>query len=290
MFSVVIPLYNKELSIQNTINSVLNQTNQNFEIVVVDDGSTDSSAKKVREMQDRRIRLIQQDNQGVSAARNRGIKESRYEWVALLDGDDLWNIDHLEEVTKMMQQHPDEKVYVTSFKYSDNRKMFKHPRNKDIFLVKNYFKEAIREELIWTSIVIINKNCFKNIGCFNTNLTRGEDMDLWVRLAKHYLIVKSSKITATYRIEAENRTSPSKDLEKCYFYYFDISDNLNADEKKFYKTIVLKNLYAYLVRCDFKNVWKLKQRYPSIAWNDFFKLITLTTGKKLIKETSIFSK
>lgn len=281
MFSVVVPLYNKELSIQNTINSVLNQTNQNFEIVVIDDGSTDNSAEKVRAIKDPRVRLIQQKNQGVSAARNRGIKESRYEWVALLDGDDLWEVHHLEEVTKMMKQYPNEKIYVTSFKYSDNREMFKHTRDKDIFLVKNYFQEAVLESLIWTSIIVINKECFQNIGCFNAGLTRGEDMDLWIRLAKQYSIVKSSKITATYRIDAENRTSLSKDLEKYYIYYFDIDENMNIDEKNFYKAIIFKNLYAYLVKRDLKNVWKLKRRYPSIEWNAFFKFTLLALGKKI---------
>lgn len=281
MFSVVVPLYNKEISIQNTIQSVLKQTYQNFEIIVVDDGSTDRSSKRVGEIQDPRIKVVHQKNQGVSAARNRGIQEAKYEWIALLDGDDLWEIHHLEEVKKMMQRYPNEEVYVTSFEYSDNRKMFKHPRDTDIFIIKNYFKEAVRESLIWTSIIVINKKCFQNIGYFNTNLTRGEDMDLWVRLAKKYSIVKSSKVTATYRVDAENRTSLSKDLEKYYIYYFNIDDNLNIDEKNFYKAILFKNLYAYLVRRDFKNVWKLKQKYPSIEWNDFFKFIVLVLGKKI---------
>lgn len=281
MFSVVVPLYNKELSIQNTIQSILEQTYQNFEIIVVDDGSTDSSSKRVREIQDPRIKVVYQKNQGVSAARNRGIQESRYEWIALLDGDDLWETNHLEEILNMMREFPDEKVYVTSFEYSDNRKMFKHPRDKDIFLIENYFQEAVREDLIWTSIIAINKKCFQNIGYFNTNLTRGEDMDLWVRLAQQYSIVKSSKVTATYRVDAENRTSLSKDLEKYYIYYFNIDDNLNIDEKNFYKAILFKNLYAYLVRRDFKNVWKLKQRYPSIEWNAFFKFTALVLSKKL---------
>src|SRR5690554_5521626 len=97
MFSVVIPLYNKELSISNTIQSVLDQTFQNFEIVIVNDGSTDNSVKEVEKFDDKRIRLIHQENQGVSAARNRGIKEARYEWIAFLDGDDLWEKEHLEE-------------------------------------------------------------------------------------------------------------------------------------------------------------------------------------------------
>lgn len=86
MFSVVIPLYNKELSIGNTIQSVLDQTCQDFEIIVVNDGSTDNSAAVVEAIEDDRIRLIHQENQGVSAARNRGIEETRGEWVAFWMG------------------------------------------------------------------------------------------------------------------------------------------------------------------------------------------------------------
>ena len=106
MFSIVIPLYNKELSISNTIQSVLDQTFQNFEIVIVNDGSTDNSVKEVEEFDDKRIRLIHQKNQGVSAARNRGIEEAKYEWVAFLDADDLWMKEHLEEYAKVVIENP----------------------------------------------------------------------------------------------------------------------------------------------------------------------------------------
>jgi len=92
MFSVVIPLYNKERSVKNTIESVLNQTFQDFEVIVVNDGSTDNSLEVVKSFNDERIRIINQKNSGVSSARNRGIKEAKYEWIAFLDADDLWEI------------------------------------------------------------------------------------------------------------------------------------------------------------------------------------------------------
>src|SRR5690606_20866460 len=129
MFSVVIPLYNKELSIRNTIQSVLNQSYQNFEILIINDGSVDGSVDIVKNIKDERIRLNHQNNKGVYSARNKGIQEAKSEWIAFLDGDDLWEINHLEEVIKTMKVHPTEKVYVTSFQYSDPRKMYKHKRN-----------------------------------------------------------------------------------------------------------------------------------------------------------------
>ena len=90
MFPVVIPLYNKEVYIKNTLNSVLAQTIKDFEIIVVNDGSTDKSAEVVKSLSDPRIRLINQVNAGVSVARNRGINEAKADLIAFLDGDDEW--------------------------------------------------------------------------------------------------------------------------------------------------------------------------------------------------------
>lgn len=265
MFSVVIPLYNKELSIQNTIQSVLEQTYQEFEIIVIDDGSTDNSAKQVKEISDSRIKLVQQKNQGVSAARNRGIKESRFEWIALLDGDDLWEPNHLEEITKMMREFPEDKVYVTSFKYSDNRSFFKHQRNNPIFKIENYFKEALSEPLIWTSIIVFHKSCFYAVGGFNERLSRGEDLDLWARLSKKYNIIKSSEVTAIYRIEAENRACEAYNLNihKSSVYYYDLHKNLTKDEFNYYTNRIIKTLRTLLYNKDVKSFLKLYRKHQS---------------------------
>lgn len=269
MISVVVPLYNKQESISNTIKSVLDQSFQDFEIVVVDDGSTDESAIKVNNIQDPRIRLISQNNQGVSAARNKGIKEAKYEWIAFLDGDDLWEKNHLEEITKMMNIYPDDKVFVTSFEYSDNRRLFKHERNNSIYRVESYFKEAIDEILVWTSIIVVNKNCFSEVGLFKEYLKRGEDVDLWARLAKRFLIVKSSKVTATYRIDAENRTNLSTDLKSTHIYYFDFKIKSNIDEFNYYKFVLFSQMYAYLKNFHLKCFFELLFKYKEITIFDF---------------------
>lgn len=247
MFSVVIPLYNKELSIQNTIQSVLDQTCQDFEIVVVNDGSTDNSAAVVEAIEDDRVRLIHQRNQGVSAARNRGIKEARYEWIAFLDGDDLWDEAHLKEISLMMEKFPDEKVFVTSFEYSDKRPMFRHPRSEPIFKVKSYFKEAMKESLMWTSVVVVHKSCVDVVGGFNEKLNRGEDLDLWARLAREYLVVKSEKVTAVYRVEAENRSVSSFDTSKSRVFNYNFRDSTSPDETLYYKKQILNALRSYLL-------------------------------------------
>ena len=109
MISVVIPLYNKSLTIGNTISSVLNQSCQDFEVVIVDDGSTDNSVEVVNQYvsDSSKIRLFHQANQGVCAARNKGVYESKGEFVAFLDADDLWHPRYLELMNNMIKDEPD---------------------------------------------------------------------------------------------------------------------------------------------------------------------------------------
>lgn len=256
-FSVVIPLYNKEKSIVNTVSSVLNQSYQNFEIVIIDDGSTDSSVDAVKSISDERIRLIHQENQGVSAARNRGIKEAKNEWIAFLDGDDLWEINHLEEIVKMMRIFPDEKVYATSFEFSDKRKMFKHERNNPIFKIENYFKEAIKENLLWTSIVVVHAQFFLDVGGFNINLNRGEDLDLWARLARRYSIVKSTKITAIYNIdELFSLTKSKSNYEKSILSIIDLHDKIGF-ERAYFKKMLINRIKLDIKTVDIKGLIRI---------------------------------
>lgn len=284
MFSIVIPLYNKELSIESTIQSVLNQTYQNYEIIVVNDGSSDSGAKVVQNINDNRIRMIHQKNQGVSAARNRGIMEANNDWIAFLDGDDLWKKNHLEEILRMMAAFPMDKVHVTSFEYSDKRKLFKHSRSNSIFKIENYFKEALKEALIWTSIIVVHKSCFKETGCFDIGLNRGEDTDLWVRLASNFDIIKSSVNTAVYRIDAENRTTLSKDLDSTYIYHIGLNEIIDLEKRKYFEEMIANRLYQYIRSKDITSFRKLKKRYPSIKYINIANYSIKHVSKKLLKD------
>lgn len=256
-FSVVIPLYNKEQSIVNTLLSVLKQSYQNFEIVVIDDGSTDNSVDAVKTINDERIRLINQENQGVSAARNRGIREAKYEWIAFLDGDDIWESDHLEEIIKMRNIVPNEKVYVTSFEYSDKRTMYKHKRNSSIFKIENYFSEVMRERLIWTSIVVVNKSCFEKVGYFNIKLNRGEDLDLWARLSKHFTIIKSEKVTAIYNLEETLSLTKSRSVYQNSILSIIDLKNKTSFERLYYKRMLINRLKSDLKMLEIKEFFKI---------------------------------
>lgn len=166
-----------------------------------------------------------------------------------MDGDDLWEPNHLAEIIKMMQIYPKEKVYTTSFEFSDKRKMFKHERNSTIFKIDNYFKEAINENLLWTSIVVVHAQCFLEVGNFNTNLNRGEDLDLWARLAKKYQIIKSNEITAIYNVEDIFSLTKSKSkYEKSILSIIDLSG------KKSYERVYLKKMLIKRIKLDIKTL------------------------------------
>lgn len=117
MFSVVIPVHNKLPHLERSINSVLNQTYKNLEIILIDDASTDGSSEKLREFQGEHIRIFTRNTPGPGgyAARNRGIKEARGEWVAFLDADDEWYPDHLEKMNQLAIEFP--QVYLMSCGY-----------------------------------------------------------------------------------------------------------------------------------------------------------------------------
>ena len=254
MFSVVIPLYNKEHSIKNTIQSVLDQNFNDFEVVVVNDGSTDNSPEVVKQFADSRIRLIHQENQGVSAARNRGIKEAKYEWIAFLDGDDLWKENHLEILNNMISGYPNEGVFITGFAYSDGRIIFKHKRVFPVFRVGDYFKESLKELLISSSAIVINKKLFKEVGYFNTNLIRGEDRDIWDRLARRYAIIKATAETSIYKVEAENRACNNKhDLKNTYISLINL-ENTRGSERAYLKHLIILELKRRIVWKDIRSV------------------------------------
>lgn len=261
MFSVVIPLYNKEKSIAKTLQSVLAQTYPDFEIVVVNDGSTDNSLTVAKQIQDPRIRIIDKENGGVSSARNRGIKEARNEWIAFLDGDDLWKENHLDTFYELISRYPENKVFCTSFIRSNLN--FPAKEDSSIQVIENYFDEAIKDHFFWTSVVCINSSVFDITGNFDESLSRGEDLDLWIRIGRKFRIVKSRCITGIYNIGAENKITKSKFLynssmlstvHKKVKYFTSIS------EKKYFVKITFDSTTVFLKRMDFYSFFKTVYR------------------------------
>lgn len=188
--SVVIPAYNAEMTVKNTIESVLHQTMQVTEIIVVDDGSTDKTAEVVAEFKGS-VTLLQQENKGVSAARNHGIAYAKTSWIAFLDADDLWAETKIESQVNFLRQHP--KVNWCATRYyqclGDDKRISRYskPISRNSHLpgeVIHSLKSIASQENIWVSTILIRKSLVFKAGGFHPRLSSTADNDLWFRVGK----------------------------------------------------------------------------------------------------------
>ena len=213
--SVVIPLYNKAKYIKRALDSVLAQSYQDFEVIVVNDGSTDGSEKVVEQYTDPRVRLISQQNAGASAARNRGIVEAKYELVAFLDADDEWHPDYLVTIMQLRAEYPGAAAWGTLYEYMEadgshgtsSGGVVLRERRKDSGVL-NYF--AGRRAFHICSICAL-KGVLLNIGLFTEGLVRGEDEEVFIKIAMRHDIAIYLQPKAVYHREAYGRT----DVEDC---------------------------------------------------------------------------
>lgn len=218
MISVVISLYNKSSSIARTIQSVIDQTFQQFEIVVVDDGSTDNSAVVVESINDDRIKLIKKENGGVCSARNRGIQEATYDYIALLDADDIWDKDYLTEIVRMISDFPEAVMWGINFAEVTNRNKLVRTLSTGLpdgyrGYVDDYFELAGKgrvSDLFCSSSVVIKKNVFEEVGFFDERIKYAEDTDMWWRIIARHRVVFYDKYMVFYQFDAENRALNKK--------------------------------------------------------------------------------
>lgn len=189
-YSVVMTAYNEEEWIAEAIASVLAQTHRDLTLIVVDDGSTDATVEEVRRFEaDSRLRLIRQQNAGLSAARNTGIAAAETEWVAFLDSDDLWMPEYLERVDAAVAGRPDAGfAYVDAWRLDVNGLFFRasamerqNPPDDPPVDPGEFLRLLIeRGNFIFVSATVRRK-VFDELGGFDTDLTSVEDLDMWIR-------------------------------------------------------------------------------------------------------------
>lgn len=202
MFSVIMPLYNKENYVSRAVQSVLSQSLQDFELLIVDDSSTDSSVAVVQEFDDSRIRIIRQENQGPGGARNTGVIEAQHEWVAFLDADDAWADCHLYELAEIIRHYKSVGIVCTR-STEINTRTNKHtevaviPKRWSRMEV-NYFECASHKSgFIHSSAVAIRRDVFDTVGYFS-NYRRGEDQEFWARVCLSYTCAASDRPSSFY--------------------------------------------------------------------------------------------
>nr|WP_294926811.1 glycosyltransferase family 2 protein [uncultured Flavobacterium sp.] len=212
-FSIVIPLYNKVAYIESALKSVLNQTFKDYEIIIINDGSTDNSEIKVLEINDSRIQLLNQKNQGASVARNLGIEKANSDYIAFLDADDYWFPNHLETLEKLIKDCPQAGLYASRYisKVSEKKfitNSFLSIRENFSGIIPDFFYSSLVSRIALTSAVIVPKAVFDKTGFFNTSITSGQDLDLWVRIAILFPVAITGNITVEYN--AMDNSSLSK--------------------------------------------------------------------------------
>lgn len=236
--SVVIPLYNKCSHIGRALKSILNQTFQDFEVIVVDDGSTDEGAAVVKLSADQRIKLIQQENRGVSSARNRGVNEASAELIAFLDADDEWMPEHLNTLLRLRKNYPDAGAYGTAcliINEGSSARIGSYsadiPKEPWEGLLPSYFRAAaFGFPPITASTVAIPKEVFGEMGGFSTAVWIGEDTDLWGRIALKYPIAFSWRGMGMYHTEASNRACNRGESIKENIFIHTARDAIEAGE------------------------------------------------------------
>lgn len=269
LISVVIPTYNCGKYLIRTIESIFNQTYRNFEIIVVDDGSTDNTEKILEKYNgNRQFRYIYQENRGISAARNAGIRASSGEFIAFLDADDMWLPEKLERQISLIIEFPDVGLVGCGYYGIDESgKRIKEIRSS------NYLnKELLLNDLMVRNVVtssgsgaLVRKECFDKVGLFDESFRSTEDRDMWFRILKNYdsKYVNESLVTIMAR-----KGSLSKNVS-----------NMKIYQKKFIQkhfrnmrfiTKIKSYSYVYL---DAANEYYQSHRLLLAAINAFFSII-----------------
>ncbi len=280
LVSVIIPTFNRGYCLEESIRSVLEQSFIDFELVVVDDGSTDNTSELVRRFPAVKLIRLEEKNRGVSFARNRGVVEAQGDWVGFLDSDDLWEQGKLATQVKWIERHPDLQMVYTDEIWIRNGVRV-NPMNKHRKYSGDIFRYCLPLCIVSPSSVLLRAKVLSEVGGFDESMPVCEDYDLWLRIAKRYpfhfieekLIVKRGghedqlsrkywgmdrwRVYALEKLLKENRLDEEqRDLvvtmliEKCEILINGFGKRGKNSEKEYYRNLVAR--YSGLVEEPFK--------------------------------------
>jgi len=287
--SIIIPTYNAASFIEQAIDSVLAQTYKDFEIVIIDDGSTDNTKEVLQKYADK-IRYIMQPNKGVAIARNTGIHNSESEYIAFLDSDDEWLPEKLELQMSIVEKNNDiGLVHTNDIQVSEGGQVLSidTPNIKYLFgKISKYL--LLRKASIKTSTVLLRRKCLEKVGLFDPYLSRlgVEDRDLWIRFTKYYNAFYIDKPLVKYLVRSNSMSHNQKKMVEGRYYvidkYFPEKKGLNIQRRRMLSAIhfeVADGLsWRGNPRQSLKQYWKALQFYPFniIIYINFLKAITKT--------------
>lgn len=184
-FSIIIPTYNRSAFLKKALSSVINQSFGEFELIIVDDGSTDNTRQLINSCNDKRIKYIYQENKGASAARNRGLKEARAEWICFLDSDDWFDKEKLKITRRHIEKHPQYKIFHTEEIWYRSGVLLNQKK-----IHKKHggwiFDRCLKLCCVSMSTVCVAKSVFEKSGFFDENFPCCEDYEFWLRASLQY--------------------------------------------------------------------------------------------------------
>jgi glycosyltransferase involved in cell wall biosynthesis len=294
LVSVIIPVYNGEKTIQETIESVLNQTFIDLELIVINDGSQDATLKLVERIQDSRINVFSYPNAGQSTSRNRGIALATGEYISFIDADDLWTPDKLEAQLKALQANPKAAVAYSWTDWIDESSQLLGKGSHNTEQGEVFAKLLLNDFVANGSNVLIRRQALNEVGDFDASVTPAEDWDMWLRLAVHYEFVAVQSSQILYRISPNSasfnvwqmETSSLRVIEKAYAIAPQSLQHLKRHSLgNRYKYLTFKAIEGYPDRkkglAAIRFLWNAIKNDPSllrakVIWKVLFRIAAIT--------------
>lgn len=267
MISIILPVYNQGKYISKALKSILSQTFSDYEVIIINDGSTDDISEKINHflyqleqsaetmVLVKRFKYYSQLNQGVSIARNNGVKKASFKLIAFLDADDWWEPDYLQNMLTLINQYPDAGIYGCGYYKVKHGKYFPAQIGVEKNFIEgeiNYFQVYAKTLWmpLWTGATIVKKSIFFEFNGFNPKLKLGEDFFLWSLVASKYPVVFLNKQLSYYNqdVDIEQRSAGTRlyeTYEHVLFSSFDHNLIMNSDFVFLYERLSLYGLFAY---------------------------------------------
>lgn len=247
IISVIIPVYNGAKTIKETIETVLQQTYQNFEIIVINDGSQDATLAVINSIQHQKLKVFSYLNAGLSTSRNRGFAHAAGEFIAFLDADDLWTNDKLEAQLKALQQYPEAAVAYSWTDHIDENGKFLRPASYTSCSGNIYKRILIGNFLSCGSNALIRAQALTKVGGFDESLNSAEDWDMWLRLAAWYEFVVVPRPQVLYRISPGSMSANISKMEAASLQVIERAYNQAPESLQYLKKETLGFLYKFLM-------------------------------------------
>jgi glycosyltransferase involved in cell wall biosynthesis len=246
--SVIVAAYNAETTILETIQSIQKQTFSNFELIVINDGSTDRTLELLSTIEEPRLRVFSYKNGGLPVARNRGIVRAAGEYITFIDADDLWTPDKLELQLAALQQCPEAGVAYSWTAFINEKGKLLYAR-KPLFIEGNIYSKLLVENFISSgSNILVRKQFIEAVGKFDPSLKSVEDWDYYLRLAAQCPFVLVPKYQILYRQSSRSMTSKVDVMEKANLTVIERAFQTAPTELQFLKNQSIANTYRYITK------------------------------------------